>query len=123
MGSEEVEPPRKGEYGDTTRRCAWCGRKYDSVIPSKRYCSAECSAADNYTANLSVGICVTLLLVISIASLLFFRSTPVWGTAVGFTMVSTSLWCTLGVCTLWRSCLGNLYVIEKEKYKNQVLLR
>ena len=46
--------PRRGEYGDTTQRCAFCGKPHTSWIWHSyqgRYCSFRCCAADTWGCN------------------------------------------------------------------------
>jgi len=46
--------PRRGEYGDTTQHCAYCGKPETSWMWSNwrnRYCSFRCNAADTYLLN------------------------------------------------------------------------
>ena len=52
--------PRRGEYGDPTPRCAYCGKPEIKPIWSnfrKQYCSHKCMAAGEYHMNLICGIC------------------------------------------------------------------
>ncbi|TFF95658.1 hypothetical protein EU546_02885 [Candidatus Thorarchaeota archaeon] len=57
--------PERGEYGDTTQRCAYCGRakvswfwSVNSFTKTANYCSLECSARDNKTHHLMCALCV-----------------------------------------------------------------
>ena len=46
--------PQRGEDGDTTQRCAYCGKPETTWVWSNRngrYCSHRCYAADNYLCN------------------------------------------------------------------------
>ena len=57
--------PRKGEYGDTTQRCAYCGKpevswfwSISSPLINRHYCSLECSSKGNQFVNLVCSFCV-----------------------------------------------------------------
>ena len=68
---------KRGEYGDITQRCAYCGKpevswlwSISSPFADRHYCSLECAARDNQTINLWCALCVlqiTLLLSIGLA--------------------------------------------------------
>ena len=69
---------RKGEYGDTTQRCAYCGKpevSWSSSISSpfinRHYCSLECSARDNQSLNLGCSLCILPVSVILSVGLVF----------------------------------------------------
>ncbi len=56
---------RKGQYGDTTQRCAYCGKpevswmwSIRSPFINRHYCSLECSARDNQSLNLGCCLCL-----------------------------------------------------------------
>ncbi|MFO7836214.1 MAG: hypothetical protein R6V83_06145 [Candidatus Thorarchaeota archaeon] len=58
--------PRKGEYGDPTQRCAWCGKPVDYFdrclwggTCRRNYCSLSCRAAGDYYCNIGLSICIT----------------------------------------------------------------
>ncbi|MFX1261925.1 MAG: hypothetical protein ACFFAZ_07560 [Promethearchaeota archaeon] len=57
--------PRRGEYGDTTQRCAYCGKpevswfwSINSLFVNRHYCSLECAARDNRSQNLACSLCI-----------------------------------------------------------------
>lgn len=53
--------PRRGEYGDTTQHCAYCGKPESTYVWSNRlgrYCSHRCYAADNYLCNSAFLCCL-----------------------------------------------------------------
>jgi len=53
--------PHRGEYGDTTQRCAYCGKPHTSFIWSTRYaryCSLRCLAADTHMCNAGCLCCL-----------------------------------------------------------------
>lgn len=64
--------PRKGEYGDTRARCAWCGKPYERpTFMSERshkwkYCSSDCSAAGGIYGNICcfIGLLIGILILI-----------------------------------------------------------
>lgn len=67
MGYEDR--PRQGEYGDTTQRCAWCGRPTDDLSrclysgPLNHYCSFSCKAAGDYKWHIGCSFCVTFVFI------------------------------------------------------------
>jgi len=53
--------PQRGEYGDTTQRCAYCRKPHTSYLWSSRnarYCSHRCLAADMYMCNAGCLCCL-----------------------------------------------------------------
>jgi hypothetical protein len=53
--------PRRGEYGDPTPRCAYCGKPEVKVIWSgyrQHYCSFDCMAADQYHCSFLCSLCI-----------------------------------------------------------------
>lgn len=61
--SDSPEYPRRGRYGDTTQRCAWCGKPttYGDRICTggmfrRNYCSLSCRAAGDYFPFLAMAI-------------------------------------------------------------------
>ena len=72
---------RRGEYGDTTQRCAFCGKPHTTWIWNSyqgRYCSFRCYAADTWLCN---SLCLCCLIPISftlyMALLIVIRGTYV----------------------------------------------
>ncbi len=66
--------PRKGEYGDSTPRCLWCGRRVYGELSSQSstYCSFECSAAGSYYLNIFALSFMGILTVIAVLSTVQF---------------------------------------------------
>ena len=70
--------PRKGEYGYTTQRCAYCGKpevsRFSSISSpfiNRHYCSLECSAKDNQSLNLGCSLCILPVSIILSVGLIF----------------------------------------------------
>lgn len=61
------EYPQRGQYGDTTLRCAWCGKETTYLQracfggSNRCYCSYSCSAAGSFYSNI---VCATFLLIL-----------------------------------------------------------
>ncbi|MFW9832380.1 MAG: hypothetical protein ACFFEK_00130 [Candidatus Thorarchaeota archaeon] len=82
---EDREYPRRGRYGDTTQRCAWCGNptNYGDRICvgglfRRNYCSFTCRAAGDYYCFIAIGIIYPLFLVYSIWVFQAFPGTQIF---------------------------------------------
>ena len=59
--------PRRGEYGDPTPRCAYCGIPETKVMWSsfrRHYCSHKCMAAGEYHCNFLCSLCIVPIAVL-----------------------------------------------------------
>ncbi len=90
--------PRRGEFGDTTQRCAYCGKPQTTWLWSNwraRYCSHRCLAADTYYCN-GAGLCCFGLLswMMYIAVLNFIAGTvdPVFYSLSSLITLSVFIW-------------------------------
>ncbi|TFF91123.1 hypothetical protein EU545_05495 [Candidatus Thorarchaeota archaeon] len=114
MDEEHARYPRRGEYGDPSRRCAWCGKRFESIWTTQRYCSWECAAADKYTEHICLAGCLTSFLVFSVVLLFLFPSLLPGNLSGTLLAISITLWCTIGLCVFYRLWLARP-LREREK--------
>ncbi len=84
--NKNAPSPRRGQYGDTAQRCAWCGkptnyleRAFVGGFLRKNYCSYACMAAGDYYWYIGIAVIFPILVLfvsslgsLSLASILLF---------------------------------------------------
>lgn len=72
--------PQRGEYGDPTPRCAYCGKPEVNVFWSslrRHYCSHRCMAAGEYQCYLICSFCtVPIAVLFGMGIILGFLTNP-----------------------------------------------
>ncbi|MBN2229515.1 MAG: hypothetical protein JW779_07945 [Candidatus Thorarchaeota archaeon] len=98
--SEYPHYPRRGAYGDTTQRCAWCGqlttfeqRAYVGGAFRRNYCSYYCMAAGDFVVNTIIAVVVSIIVVGLIAWLTVY---PLENPANNSNLISAILLCLGG---------------------------
>ncbi|MBD3157315.1 MAG: hypothetical protein GF309_00875 [Candidatus Lokiarchaeota archaeon] len=114
--AHDSEYPRRGEYGDPTRRCQWCGKPIDSIFGRKSYCSSECRAADRYEIFVFFGVSLLIFAVL-------FTLFPLLGVALipGFSLLVVGAYC-LGPFLLWKAKQGKRIREANEESIEQKIL-
>lgn len=67
--SDEAEYPRRGRYGDTTQRCAWCGKPTTygdrfcvGGMFRRNYCSFTCRGAGDYYSLIALALIWSMIM-------------------------------------------------------------
>ncbi|MGY5872878.1 MAG: hypothetical protein RTV72_11575 [Candidatus Thorarchaeota archaeon] len=83
--SNSPDYPRQGRYGDTTQRCAWCGRPTTygdrcctGGLFRRNYCSHTCRSAGDFYPNLVLAIFYPLVIILILWSYQAFPGTVIF---------------------------------------------
>ena len=73
MSSNGDRYPRRGEHGDPTPVCEWCGKRVDLPRAWREhgtYCSTECQAADRRGYYICSLVCSLVFLIVSLVAII-----------------------------------------------------